>query len=48
MSTHANAWTLHRSKLLQVHLTYLKGVTGGDAKICLKDQVGGIQSKCLS
>ena len=43
MSTHANAWTLVDSKTASSTSTYLKGVTGGDAKICLKNQIGGIR-----
>ena len=42
-STHANSWTLVDSKTSSSASTYLKGVTGGDAKICLKNQIGGIR-----
>ena len=43
MSTHADSWTLVDSKTSSGTSTYLKGVTGGDAKICLKNQLGGIR-----
>ena len=43
MSTHANAWTLVDSKTSSSTSTYLKGVTDGNAKICLKNQTGGIR-----
>ena len=43
MSTHADSWTLVDSKTSSSTSTYLKGVTGGDAKICLKNQMGGIR-----
>ena len=43
MSTYANAWTLVDSKNSLSTSTYLTGVTGGDAKICLKNQMGGIR-----
>ena len=43
MSTHADSWTLVDSKTSSSTSTYLKGVTGGDAKICLKNQLGGIR-----
>ena len=42
-STHANSWTLVDSKTSSSASTYLKGVKDGEAKICLKDQVGGIR-----
>ena len=43
MPTHADSWTLVDSKTSSGTSTYLKGVTGGDAKICLKNQLGGIR-----
>ena len=43
MSTHADSWTLVDSKTSSSTSTYLKGVTDGDAKICLKNQLGGIR-----
>ena len=43
MSTHADSWTLVDSKTSSSTSTYLTGVTGGDAKICLKNQIGGIR-----
>ena len=43
ISMHANSWTLVDSKTSSSTSTYLKGVTGGDAKICLKNQIGGIR-----
>ena len=43
MSAHANSWTLVDSKTSSSTSTYLTGVTGGDAKICLKNQIGGIR-----
>ena len=43
MSTYADSWTLVDSKTTSSTSTYLKGVTGGDAKICLKNQIGGIR-----
>ena len=42
-SVHANSWTLVDSKTSSSTSTYLKGVKDGEAKICLKDQVGGIR-----
>ena len=42
-STHADSWTLVDSKTSSGTSTYLKGVTGGNAKICLKNQLGGIR-----
>ena len=44
MSTYADSWTLVDSKTSSSTSTYLKGVTGGDAKICLKNQLGGIRA----
>ena len=43
MSTLGDSWTLVDSKTSSGTSTYLKGVTGGDAKICLKNQLGGIR-----
>ena len=43
MSTLADSWTLVDSKTASSTSTYLKGVTGEDAKICLKNQLGGIR-----
>ena len=43
MSTHANTWTLVDSKTSSSASTYLKGVKDGSAKICLKNQIGGIR-----
>lgn len=43
MPTHANSWTLVDSKTSSSASTHLKGVKGGDAKICLKNQIGGIR-----
>ena len=43
MSTQADSWTLVDSKTSSSTSTYLKGVIGGDAKICLKNQIGGIR-----
>ena len=43
MSTYADSWTLVDSKTSSSTSTYLKGITGGDAKICLKNQIGGIR-----
>lgn len=44
MSTHADSWTLVDSKTSSSTSTYLTGVTGGDVKICLKNQFGGIRA----
>ena len=43
MTTHANSWTLVDSKTSSSSSTYLGGVIDGDAKICLKNQIGGIR-----
>ena len=43
MSIRADSWTLVDSKTTSGKSTYLTGVTGGDAKICLKNQIGGIR-----
>lgn len=43
LSTHAYSGTLVDSKTSSGTTTYLNGVKSGDAKICLKDQFGGIR-----
>ena len=43
MSTHANSWTLVDSKTSVGASTYLRGVKDAEAKICLKNQIGGIR-----
>ena len=43
MFIHANSWTLVDSKTSSSSSTYLGGGIDGDAKICLKNQIGGIR-----
>lgn len=43
ISTEAAAWTLVDKKTTTGKVTYLNGVRGGNAKICLKDQFGGLR-----
>ena len=43
MSTYANSWTLVDSITTEGTSTSLQGVKSGYAKICLKDQIGGIR-----
>ncbi|MGE6379952.1 hypothetical protein [Peribacillus muralis] len=40
-SSSAAAWTLVDKKTSKGKITYLDGVKGGKAKICLKNQIGG-------
>ena len=48
MSTYANSWTLVDSKTSSGSSTYLSGIKDGDAKICLKNQLGGIRVNVYS
>ena len=48
MFIHANSWTLVDSKTSSSSSTYLEGVIDGDAKICLKNQIGGIRVNVYS
>lgn len=48
LSTHANSWALVDSKTSSSSSTYLGGVIDGDAKICLKKQIGGIRVNVYS